>query len=214
MKIMNWRVGLLAVLTIMVIGAGLSGTIMSRVEQPSYSIVESWGDIELRDYPQLIAAEVEVPGERKQAINAGFRMIADYIFGNNAPRQKIAMTAPVTQQAGEKIAMTAPVSQQAAGNIWRVRFFMPSNYTLETLPAPNNPNVKLIRIPAERVAAIKFSGAAAEDSISRHRKLLLERITQKGLTVHGEPTMAFYNPPWTLPFLRRNEILAKVSAQD
>ena len=214
MKIMNWRVGLFAVLAIMVIGASLSGTIMSRVEQPSYSVVESWGDIELRDYPQLIAAEVEVPGERKQAINAGFRMIADYIFGNSAPRQKIAMTAPVTQQPGEKIAMTAPVSQQAVGNMWKVRFIMPSSYTLDTLPTPNNPDVKLIRVPAERVAVIRYSGSADEDLISRHRKLLLERIAQQGLTVNGEPTMAFYNPPWTLPFLRRNEILAKVSVQD
>lgn len=214
MKFMNWRVALFALLAIMLVGAGLSGTIMSRVEQPPYSVAESWGDIELRDYPQLNAAEVEVPGERKQAINAGFRMIADYIFGNNAPRQKIAMTAPVTQQAGEKIAMTAPVSQQADGSLWRVRFFMPSNYTLDTLPTPNNPNVKLNRIPSERVAAIRFSGSATEDSISRHRKLLFERIAQQGLTVHGEPTMAFYNPPWTLPFLRRNEILAKISAQN
>jgi effector-binding domain-containing protein len=213
-KIMNWRVGLFAVIALMIIGASLSGTIMSRVEQPSYSVVESWGDIELRDYPQLIAAEVEVPGERKQAINAGFRMIADYIFGNNAPRQKIAMTAPVTQQAGEKIAMTAPVSQQAVGSMWKVRFIMPSRYTLDTLPTPNNPDVKLIRVPAERVAVIRYSGSADEDSISRHRKLLLERIAQQGLTVNGEPTMAFYNPPWTLPFLRRNEILAKVSVQD
>ena len=107
MAIMNWRVALIASVAIVVIGASLSGTIMSRVEQPSYTVVDSWGDVELRDYPQLIVAEVEVPGERKQAINAGFRMIADYIFGNNAPRQKIAMTAPVTQQGGEKIAMTA-----------------------------------------------------------------------------------------------------------
>ena len=214
MAIMNWRVALIATVTILVIGASLSGTIMSRVEQPSYTVLDSWGDIELRDYPELIVAEVEVPGERKQAISAGFRMIADYIFGNNAPRQKIAMTAPVTQQAGEKIAMTAPVSQQASGSMWRVRFIMPSGYTLETLPMPNNPDVKLVRVPAERVAAIRFSGLAGDDSISRHRKLLLERIARQDLTVHGEPTLAFYNPPWTLPFLRRNEILAKVSAQD
>ncbi len=214
MAIMNWRVALIATVTILLIGASLSGTIMSRVEQPSYTVVDSWDDIELRDYPELIVAEVEVPGERKQAISAGFRLIADYIFGNNAPRQKIAMTAPVTQQPGEKIAMTAPVSQQASGSVWRVRFIMPSGYTLETLPTPNNPDVKLVRVPAERVAAIRFSGLAGDDSISRHRKLLLERIARQGLTVHGEPTLAFYNPPWTLPFLRRNEILAKVSAQD
>ena len=211
---MNWRMALIAGVTIVGIGAGLSGTIMSRVEQPSYNVVDSWGDIELRDYPGLIAAEVEAPGERKQAINAGFRMIADYIFGNNAPRQKIAMTAPVTQQPRESIAMTAPVSQQVSGNIWRVRFIMPSSYTLETLPTPNNPEVKLIKVPAERVAAIRFSGLAGDDSITHHRQLLLERIAREGLTIHGEPTLAFYNPPWTLPFLRRNEILAKVSAQD
>lgn len=91
---------------------------------------------------------------------------------------------------------------------------MPSDYTLETLPAPNNPNVKLIKVPAERVAAIRFSGLAGDESISRQRKLLLERIAQLGLTVHGEPILAFYNPPWTLPFLRRNEILAKVTSPE
>lgn len=187
---------------------------MSRVEQPSYTIVRSWESFEIRDYPQLIVAETEVLGERKQAINAGFRIIANYIFGNNAPQQKISMTAPVTQQAGEKIAMTAPVLQEASGDTWRVRFIMPSDYTLETLPAPNNPNVKLIKVPAERVAAIRFSGLAGDESISRQRKLLLERIAQLGLTVHGEPILAFYNPPWTLPFLRRNEILAKVTSPE
>lgn len=210
----NWRIALIAGVSIVVIGVSLSGTIMSRVEQPSYTVLDSWDDIELREYPELIAAEVETPGERKQAINAGFRMIADYIFGNNAPRQTIAMTAPVTQQPGEKIAMTAPVLQQASGSMWRVRFIMPPSYTLETLPIPNNPDVRLIKIPSERVAAIRFSGLAGDGSISRHRQLLLERIARQGLTIHGEPTLAFYNPPWTLPFLRRNEILAKVSAQN
>ncbi len=214
MKIIYWRIVLIAVAAIVIIGTSLSGTIMSRVEQPSYTIVRSWESFEIRDYPQLIVAETEVLGERKQAINAGFRIIANYIFGNNAPQQKISMTAPVTQQAGEKIAMTAPVLQEASGDTWMVRFIMPSDYTLETLPAPNNPNVKLIKVPAERVAAIRFSGLAGDESISRQRKLLLERIAQLGLTVHGEPILAFYNPPWTLPFLRRNEILAKVTSPE
>lgn len=211
MTIFNWRFALVAGVAIIIIGAGLTGTIMSRVEQPAYKIIASWDDVELRDYPPLIVAEVEVPGERKQAINAGFRMIADYIFGNNAPRQKIAMTAPVTQQAGEKIAMTAPVSQQASGGMWKVRFIMPAGYTLETLPTPNNPDVKLVAIPEERVAAIRFSGLAGDEMIARQRMLLLDRVARQGLTIQGEPTMAFYNPPWTLPFLRRNEILVKVS---
>jgi len=95
---------------------------MSLVEQPAYTVIRSFGDMEVRDYPPMIVAEVEVSGARKQAINAGFRLIADYIFGNNSPSKKIAMTAPV--------------SQQSAGGAWKVRFVMPSGYTLETLPTP------------------------------------------------------------------------------
>lgn len=214
MATLNWRFALVAGVVIVIAGAGLSGTIMSRVEQPVYKVVRTWGDIELRDYPPLIVAEVEAPGERRQAINTGFRKIADYIFGNNAPRRKIAMTAPVTQQAGEKIAMTAPVSQLASGGVWKVRFIMPSGFTLETLPTPNNPEVKLVAIPAERVAAIRFSGLAGDETIASQRMLLLDHVARQGLTIDGEPTLAFYNPPWTLPFLRRNEILVKVSSQD
>lgn len=138
---------------------------MSLVEQPSYTVIRSLGDVEVRDYPPMIVAEVEVSGERKRAINAGFRMIADYIFGNNSPSKKIPMTAPVTQQAGENIAMTAPVSQQSAGGAWRVRFVMPSGYTLETLPTPNNAAVKLVVVPAERFAVIRFSGLAGDEAV-------------------------------------------------
>jgi hypothetical protein len=130
------RYGLIAAAAALFVCAGLSGTIMSNVEQPTYTVIQSFQDVEIRDYPPMIVAEVEVSGERKEAINVGFRQIADYIFGNNSPKRKIPMTAPVTQQAGEKIAMTAPVSQQLAGARWKVRFVMPQGYTLETLPAP------------------------------------------------------------------------------
>ena len=91
-----------------------------------------------------------MPGERRDAIGKGFRIIADYIFGNNTTAQKVPMTAPVTQQDSQKIAMTAPVTQQGDGNTWRVRFIMPSNYTLETLPKPNNPAIKLKEVGARR----------------------------------------------------------------
>jgi effector-binding domain-containing protein len=208
------RYGLIAVAAILVVCAGLSGTIMSLVEQPAYTVVRSFEDVEVRDYPPMIVAEVEVSGERKEAINAGFRQIADYIFGNNSPARKIPMTAPVTQQAGEKVAMTAPVSQQAAGGIWKVRFVMPSGYTLETLPTPNNAAVKLIAVPAERFAAIRFSGLAGGETIARYKQRLFDRLAEQALKSEGEAVTAFYNPPWTLPFLRRNEILVKIRSDE
>jgi DNA gyrase inhibitor GyrI len=166
---------------------------LSRYEQPRYAVVESHGNIEIRDYEPMVVAEALVVGERKDAINRGFRLIAGYIFGSNSGRQKIAMTAPVTQQP--------------AGEAWRVRFVMPSSRSLESLPTPDDPAVRLQPAAGGRYVAIRFSGSATDDNLGRHRELLLEFLKQQGLQPDAEPIMAFYNPPWTLPFLRRNEIL-------
>ena len=208
-KFMWW---LIAVVAVVLLGAALWGPIVSNVEQPKYQVVEGSGNIEIRDYAPMIVAEAEVAGNRRDAIGQGFRIIADYIFGNNTSAQKVPMAAPVTQQGSEKIAMTAPVTQQGDGNIWRVRFVMPSNYTMETLPKPNNPAVKLKEIGAKRYAAIRFSGLADEDSLKRRTEELNEFISAKNLTPISAPTYAFYNPPWTLPFLRRNEVMVEIPA--
>jgi SOUL heme-binding protein len=159
----------------------------------------------------VIVAEADVYGERDKAIGEGFRIIADYIFGNNLSSQKVAMTAPVTQQASEKIAMTAPVTQQGEGNSWQVRFVMPASYTLETLPKPKNPAVKLKEIDGKRFAVIRFSGLAGEDSLKCHTDQLAEFVRAKKLAAVSTPTYAFYNPPWTLPFLRRNEVMIEIA---
>jgi effector-binding domain-containing protein len=193
-----------------VIGAAAWGPIVSNVEQAKYEVVESHGAIEIRDYAPMIVAEAEVSGERKESINQGFRMIADYIFGNNEPAQKVAMTAPVIQQPSEKIAMTAPVIQQGVGNQWKVRFVMPANYTMETLPKPNNKQVKLEKIPAKRFAVIRFSGMGDNDSLKENEEKLKTFIDEKGLKSVSVATYAFFNPPWTLPFLRRNELMVEV----
>ncbi len=187
--------------------AALSGSIMSRVDEPSFTIVKEDADIQIRQYDPTIVAEVDVQGERLPAINQGFRLIADFIFGNNVSAKKIAMTAPVTQQAGEKIAMTAPVTQQSSGDLWKVRFVMPAQYTLQTLPVPNNEQVKILEVPARKVVVIRFSGFNSEKNINEHMAILREYIEKQQLEVMGEPTMAFYNPPWTLPFFKRNEIM-------
>jgi hypothetical protein len=203
---------LIAFLAVVLLGAALWGPIVSNVEQPKYQVVESTGNIEIRDYAPMIVAEAEVAGDRRNAIGKGFRIIADYIFGNNTSAQKVPMTAPVTQQGSEKIAMTAPVTQQGGGNIWRVRFVMPSSYTMEALPKPKNPAVKLKEIGAKRYAVIRFSGMSGEDNLKRRTVELNAFISAKNLTPLSAPTYAFYNPPWTLPFLRRNEVMFEIPA--
>ena len=190
----------------------MSGTIMSQVNEPKYKVIESNRKIEIREYGPLLVAQVMIEGNRKEAISKGFRILADYIFGNNASHQKISMTAPVTQQQGEKIAMTAPVIQQASGQSghWKVRFIMPAEYTIETLPNPNNSQIELLSVPVKRYAVIRFSGIASQENLQRHLEELLTYAKNTNLKMLGEPIFAFYNPPWTLPFLRRNEVMIEV----
>ena len=193
-----------------ILAAVLWGPIMSNVEQARYDVFETHGTIEIRDYAPMIVAEVSVPGDREKAISDGFRLIADYIFGNNISSEKVAMTAPVIQQPGEKIAMTAPVIQQGSKGLWVVRFVMPSAYTMQTLPKPNNSEVILREIAGKRFAVIRFSGLARARSLAAHTKELEAFILENNLQAASEPVYAFFNPPWTLPFLRRNEVMIEV----
>jgi hypothetical protein len=194
----------------------ISGCNMGQYEEPRYTASTVDGAIEIREYDTMIAAEVTVTGERKEAISNGFRLIADYIFGNNAPNANIAMTAPVIQQAdatkGENIAMTAPVIQQGDGQRWTVQFIMPSEYTLATLPKPNNDAVKLREVKGKRMVVIRFAGSTGDENIAAHRAKLEAYVKANGLKTTGEPVLAFYDPPWTLPPLRRNEIMLEIQS--
>lgn len=196
---------------IVLLGAVLWSLFASDVETPDYEVLRKSGDIEIRVYNPMIVAEAAVEGERDEAINRGFRIIADYIFGNNLSSDEVAMTAPVTQQSSESISMTAPVTQQSEGAFWNVRFVMPKNYTMETLPEPVNPEVVLIAVPAKRFAAIRFSGFANQDSLDRHTAQLREYIAEQNLASINTPQYAFYNAPWTLPFMRRNEVMIEIA---
>jgi len=192
----------------------LSGPLMSHVEQAKYEVVLTDDNgFEIRDYAPALAAEVEVSGNRQEAIRQGFKMIADYIFGNNLSSDKVAMTAPVIQEQSQSIAMTAPVIRQADGSSWKVRFTMPSAYTRDTLPKPNNDNVKIIDVPGRRFAVIAFSGAPNDDDLKEKSDLLDEWIGRNHLTAVGAPLYAFYNPPWTLPFFRHNEVLREINSE-
>ena len=204
---------LLAAAGLVSVGAITWSAMASNVETPNYSVSSKSDNLEIREYGPTIVAEATVEGERDKAIQRGFRIIADYIFGNNLSSAKVAMTAPVTQQSSAKIAMTAPVIQQASGKSWNVRFVMPSKYTMETLPKPVNSKVALIEVPATRFAVIRFSGFAGQDSLDAHEAELRAFMAERGLTATSEPQYAFYNAPWTLPFMRRNEVMIEVTGK-
>lgn len=200
--------GLLAIVLAL---SAIGGPAMAT-EEPKYTVSLKEGDFEVRDYPAMVAAEVTVTGDRQEASSEGFKLLAGYIFGGNTRKQSIAMTAPVVQAPGEseKIAMTAPVLQTGQAGQWTVRFLMPSEYTLETLPKPNDERVKLLPVPPARQAVLQFSGLAREDDIVAQTALLNKFVAVNKLQPLGTPTLARYNPPWTPWFMRRNEIMVAV----
>ena len=195
-------------------------------EEPNYSILVKTEDFELRRYDAQIVAQTWVTGDQDTASRQGFKILADYIFGNNVSHSgaasgnssKISMTAPVMVQRqaanenaskGEpsKIAMTAPVMMKQENNKWRMQFIMPSHYTLQTLPKPNNPDITITELPVKTYAVIKFSGLAGTQKVEAKTKELQTWMQSQQLVGTAVPELARYNPPWTLPFMRRNEIM-------
>lgn len=182
-------------------------------EEAPYTVITTDNTFELREYAPQVVAEIIVEGKLEDAGNRAFRPLFRYISGDNKSRGKIAMTAPVSQQQkGENIPMTAPVSQQRVQGRWAVSFMMPASYTMETLPAPDDPGIKLRQVPARRVAAVRYSGFWSEKTYLLNKEKLETWIRKNRFSVVGEPVWARYNPPFTLWFMRRNEILIPVAA--
>jgi hypothetical protein len=185
------------------------------IEEPKYSVIEKTEPFELRQYAPMIVAEVKVDGDLDEASNQGFRLIAGYIFGQNQVSEKIAMTAPVAIEEqsvkSAKIAMTVPVNIEPNGSQWTVSFVMPSEYTLETLPKPLNSKVQLRQVPAVKRAVIQFSGFNNPQKVADKTLELEQWMKTKNLQGVGAPKFARYNPPWSLPFMRRNEIMIDVA---
>lgn len=191
----------------------LSQGVAVAVEKPDYSIVEKAGDMEIRDYPPLVLAEITVDGSLGDAASKAFRPLANYIFDEERSAGKIDMTAPVIQQR-EKIAMTAPVTQQQDDSgRWTIAFIMPGEWTLEGLPAPKNPDIELRREPARRMAAIQFSWFATPGRLKAQEEELRAWLEKRALKPAGSAIYAYYDPPFQLPFLRRNEVLIPIEAK-
>ena len=181
-------------------------------ETPKYSVIRKDHEIEIRRYPAIIQAEVIVNEVRYQsAIEKGFNVLADYIFGNNVSKQKIEMTSPVQASRSEKIAMTTPVTITGESS-FTVAFIMPAAYTLDTLPQPKDNRVHLKLIPARILAAIRFSGYFQQDRIQKNRQRLSDWLQEQGLESEGDFIVAGYNPPWVPGFLARNEVMLQVKS--
>jgi len=174
--------------------ASMMATQAIAIEEPVYQVEKAWEAerIEIRAYAPRVMAVTGMQGDS----DSGFRVLAGYIFGGNTEEQKIAMTAPVQQSmAGEK----------------EMAFMMPAEYALEDLPAPEDQRVSFREAPAYTAAVIQFSGWASAEKADEKWQQLRGFLIAEGIDITGEPTLNQYNPPWTLPFMRRNEIIVPVA---
>jgi hypothetical protein len=181
-------------------------------QEAEYSVLEKQNSFELRQYEPQIVAETLVEGDFQAVGNEGFRRLFGYISGENKKKQSISMTAPVSQEVEyEKIAMTAPVNQLKVDGKWRITFLMPSDYTMDTLPTPQDARISLKEIPGRVMAVYRYSGRWSKKLYDEKREYLMALINERGLKTIGEPIFARYNPPFMPWFLRRNEVMIQIA---
>jgi hypothetical protein len=186
---------------------GLSSPVASATEEPKYTVVRQYDGFEVREYAPYLVAEVVVAGPAEDAGSQGFRILAGYIFGQNQGERKISMTAPVTQApAPARIEMTAPVTQAAVDGGYVVQFMMPGEFTLETLPEPLDPRVKLKEVAGGRFAVIRYSGTWSQRNYQEHLEKLERGVEAARLSTSGGPIYSRYDAPYVPWFMRRNEI--------
>jgi SOUL heme-binding protein len=187
--------------------AGCSVFGIPSVEEAGYDVLKDNAHIQIRQYKPLLTAQTEVDASYDEASKKAFQRLFDYISGNNKTQQKIAMTAPVIQEKqSEEIAMTAPVFQEKSGKTWFMSFVLPADYTLATAPVPLDSTIVLKEVPSKKVAVLSYSGFLSEQSIAEKTKELQSWLDANGYKAKASPRSAGFDPPWTLPFLRRNEV--------
>ncbi len=161
-------------------------------------------EVELRQYAPHILAEVTVDGDRRSALNTGFRVLAGYIFGGNTAQASVAMTAPVAQS--QPIDMTAPVAQAGQDGLRTVSFMMPRDWTLDTLPKPNSAAIRFVETTPERRAVLTFSGRSTDAALRAAEAKLRDTLAQNGVATVGQAACYYNDDPMTLPWRRRNEV--------
>jgi len=187
--------------------AGCSVVGIRSASEPKYQILVDSDKIEIRQYPPMVVAQTVVNTDYKDSSSQGFNRLAGYIFGNNKNKQKMSMTAPVFQEQEFSIMdMTVPVIQQKTQKVWLMAFVLPQNYTVSSAPTPLDSAVLIKDIPSKKVAVIKYSGSLSEQGIEEKSEELKHWLFKKGYKPISTSRSAAYDPPWTLPFLRRNEV--------
>lgn len=183
-------------------------------EEPAYVVVANTSDIEFRQYQPYLVAETTIADEadRSKAASAGFRRLFDYISGDNTVQTEIEMTAPVKQQAtSAEIDMTTPVRQVPDASGWKVTFALPREFDQANVPQPTNPDVFIRTEPGQLMAVLQYSGRWTDENVNSHKAELIEKLSAAGLTIESEVITAFYNAPFSLPFMRRNEVMVAVT---
>lgn len=216
-----WKIVTISVVTVLLLGWTAYGYFLVKdIEEPKYEVLNKAEKLEIRSYSTYLVAEVDVQGEYREAMNQGFRILAGYIFGGNDGNSSIPMTAPVVSSPKSKtsdpepitIPMTAPVLQSESGGSHTISFVMPSTYTLETLPQPKASAIRFREVPERTVAVLSFSGFASEVSVFEKKQEFATALTAKGLTSIGEIQLAQYDPPWSPPWMRRNELMVEIAS--
>lgn len=190
-------------------------TQLLALEEPKYKVLKNFDDIEIREYNSYLVAETTVSSDFEDAGNQAFSRLFNYIDGENISQKSIEMTAPVEQEKmdseGQEIEMTAPVSQETMSNgTYRIAFVMPSSFTLETLPKPKDDRLKIRKVPARKVAVIRYSGTWSEENYDEHKKELYSFLSEKSYKIVGKPLWARYDPPFMPWLFRRNEIMVEI----
>ena len=210
------------VMTLALAGLLLAGCtafgIRSGTEAPAYEVVERQHEtLEIRRYAPRVAVEATVESrDTEDGRNDAFRLLFDYITGANREAAEIAMTTPVESGAagdkpGAEIAMTVPVeTTEAEPGQMRMRFFLPAAHSAAP-PQPLDPRVSTVTLPEQTLAVLRFSGSRSEARIAEKTTELLVALRDTAWQPVGEPVAQLYDPPWTLPFFRRNEVAVAVS---
>lgn len=208
----RWIAAMTLLLSLLASGCSVFG-IRSGYEEAAHAVLVDDDDFEVRQYEDALIARTVTSGDYDDAGNAAFRRLGGYIFGDNVSKESVAMTTPVFQEPvaaddakSETIAMTTPVFQEEADGQWVQTFVLPREYTLETLPVPTDPNVEITTLPGIKVAVVRYSGFRSPAKLADQTERLRAWMEAQGLTATGDARFAAYDPPWTLPFLRRNEV--------
>jgi effector-binding domain-containing protein len=190
-------------------------TVAMAIEEPSYEVIQAYEDFEVRRYQPYLVAEVDVSGGMDEAGNTAFRILAGYIFGDNQAATKMAMTAPVESRSadrGQKMAMTAPVTSTTTATEAQstFAFVMERKYSMETLPVPNDQRIRIREVPERTLAVRRYSGRWTDANYEKNYQLLIGALSNANLKPVGEPVLARYNSPFTLPLMRRNEVMLEI----